>query len=44
MTFEWATEPVVPDDGADGDNEADSAMAMAAYGASLLAAISSLAF
>jgi len=51
--FAWAAEPVVPDNGNtdnsgnggdDDNNEKDSAMSMAAYGASFLAAISALAF
>lgn len=54
VPFAWAAEPVVPDDGntdnsgnggdADNDENKDSAMSMAAYGASFLAAISALAF
>jgi hypothetical protein len=49
--FKWAAEPVVPDNGntdnsgTGGDDEnTDSAMSMAGYGASFLAAISALAF
>jgi len=54
VEFSWAEEVVVPDDsgnttpGGDGGNEneedKDSATTMAAYGASILAAISALAF
>lgn len=53
LPFAWAAEPVVPDNGNtdnsgnggdDDNNEKDSAMSMAAYGASFLAAISALAF
>ena len=51
--FKWAAEPVVPENGGntdnsgnggDADNEEDSAMSMAAYSASFLAAITALAF
>ena len=50
IEFGWAAEPVVPDDGntdnsgTGGDENTDSAVSMAAYGASILAAISALAF
>ena len=51
FTFEWKAEPVVPDNNGgntdnsgDTDTEEDSAVSMAAYGASFLAAISALAF
>lgn len=50
VEFGWAAEPVVPDDGntdnsgTGGDENTDSAVSMAAYGASILAAISALAF
>lgn len=54
LPFAWAAEPVVPDNGNtdnsgnggsdDNDEDKDSAMSMAAYGASFLAAISALAF
>lgn len=51
VEVKWAAEPVVPDNGntdntgTGGDDEnTDSAMSMAGYGASFLAAISALAF
>jgi len=54
LPFAWAAETVVPDNGntdnsgnggsGDNDENKDSAMSMAAYGASFLAAISALAF
>jgi hypothetical protein len=49
VEFGWAAEPVVPsgnteNTGTGGDENTDSAVSMAAYGASILAAISALAF
>lgn len=52
VEFGWAAEPVVPDGNTDNtgdggnenDENTDSAVSMAAYGASILAAISALAF
>ena len=50
VEVKWAAEPVVPDNGntdntgTGGDENTDSAVSMAAYGASILAAISALAF
>jgi hypothetical protein len=49
IDFGWAAETVTPSGNTDntgdgGDENTDSAVSMAAYGASILAAISALAF